>query len=208
MLERSEPQKETYNLAVFNEYFPDGKIKELRPEEIPEDVMIYFELKSSELLMPEEYKPKNFEKFFVVTHPDNKQTFLAQQTKEYSKKILIEKVTYFADFENEKIMSRAELVFNTRCDKKYEKFFKNKPFVGWISTPRDVRKTGMAKRIILMMNAYSQAAYNLPLYSDTNFTDSGREFTEKLFPRNLKRDPTIAMCFNLKKQKNKFFPTI
>ena len=26
---------------------------------------------------------KNFENFFVVTHPDNKQTFLAQQTKKY-----------------------------------------------------------------------------------------------------------------------------
>ena len=109
---RSEPKKETFALSVFNEYFPDGKIKELRPEEIPENVMTYFESKSAELILPEDYKPKNFEKFFAVTHPDNKQTFLAQQTKKYSDKNLAEKVTYFADLENEKIMGRAELVLN------------------------------------------------------------------------------------------------
>ena len=58
--------KEKVNSSVFSEHFPGSEIKEITANEIPENVMKYFESKSAQFILPDDYKPGNFEKFFII----------------------------------------------------------------------------------------------------------------------------------------------
>jgi hypothetical protein len=166
---------------IFSEHFPGGKIEEISINSIPEKAMNYFEAKSKQLISPKDYKPDNFEKFFLVNHADGKQTFLAQQTKNYANPNGgIEKLTYFVDMENEKVLGRAELRLNIKYPEEYADFFKDKPFVGWTSTEEDFQRSGFGKRRLYLMNAISQTFYGLPLYSDTSISPSAKSMWESL----------------------------
>lgn len=179
MFEKFESQEKVCDPSVFNEYFLDGKIDEINYEEVPEIVMQHFESKSSQFILPEDYKPKDFEKFFVITNAANEKTFLAQQTKKYSRINNTERLTYFAELRDEEIVSRAVLRFNIKHDKKDEEYFKNKPFVGGIKVEEGNLREGLATDMLLKINAYSQMLYKLPAYSDTLISKEAKPLLEK-----------------------------
>lgn len=181
MIEKiSTNNQEKIDLSIFNEYFPDGKIEEITIDEVPENAMEYFESKSSQFTTSDNYIPKNFEKFFVINHAENNQTYLAQQTKTYDNIDETEKLTYFVDINNGAIEGRSELRFNIRCKKENEIYFKNKPFTGWTDTEENARRKGLGTRRIFMMNAFSQMMHGFPLYSDTVITFEAKKMWEKL----------------------------
>lgn len=170
---------EKVNFSIFHEYFPDAEIKEAGIKDIPKKALEYFEFKSSQFLLPDEYKPENFEKFFTVRHTDDITTFIAQQTKTYYHGD-IEKLTFFADYNGEDIIGRAELRLNIKCAQEDEEYFRNKPFVGWIETNEDSRKSGLGTKRLFLMNAISQMCYSQPVYSDTLNSPQMKNVWEKL----------------------------
>ncbi len=175
MPEKLNFKKETTDFSekqrVFSEYFPDGEIEKVAVADVPEEVLHFFEFKSGQFLSSNDYKLGNFEGFFRVRHRGGKETFLAQQTKTYPKGFLeagdTERLTYFVDMDGDKIIGRAELKLNVKCPKEYLEYFKDKPFIGWIETDKNLRKQGLGTRRMYLMNAYSRMLYGLPLYSDT-----------------------------------------
>jgi hypothetical protein len=175
MTENVNFQKEAGDFAekakIFSEYFPEGRIEKINMTEVPEEALHFFEFKSGQFLSPNDYTLGNFENFFRVRHCDGKETFLAQQTKTYPKGFLeagdTERLTYLVDMDGDKIIGRAELRLNLKCPEEYTEYFKDKPFIGWIETDKNLRGQGLGTRRIYLMNAYSRMLYGLPLYSDT-----------------------------------------
>ena len=171
---------------VFSNYYPDARINLHTHTHIPENVMNIFEWSSKRFRLPEEYRPLEFEAFYLITHPDSSITYAARQ-----KKLLdpspnvgpqlrtLEETTQFIDVDTTKggaIVGRSELRFTHKDDP----YFTNKPFEGWSGTEDDYLKQGYARRRIFTMNAFSQTTYGLPLHSDTLFVsgrdkDSGKE---------------------------------
>jgi len=175
MTEKVNFQKEAGDFAekakIFLEYFPEGEIETVATAEIPEEVLHFFEFKSGQFLSPNDYTLGNFDNFFRVRHRDGKATFLAQQTKTYPKGFLeagdTERLTYFVDMGGDKIIGRSELRLNVKCPKECLEYFKDKPFIGWIETDKNLRGRGLGTRRLYLINAYSRMLYGLPLYSDT-----------------------------------------
>jgi hypothetical protein len=179
MSEKFNSQKEEVVLSVFKKYFPDAEICEVGLADIPKKVLEYFEFKSSQFLDPDKYKKNNFENFFVVRHRDGLLTYVAQQTKDYNDND-VEKLTFFADYKNDAVVGRAELRLKIKCAKEKEPYFKNKPFVGWIETKENLRKSGLGTKRLFLMNSVSQMCYNLPLYSDTVNSPEMKSLWEEL----------------------------
>lgn len=177
---RNKAEEEKSFFDKFEECFPSVKIKEITKQDIPTAAMDYFEHKSRSFINVDDYRPGNFEKFFVVEYDDGRKTFLAQQTKVYKEEAGTERSTYFFDMENNKILGRAELRFNIKHPKKYERYFKNKPFVGWIETEKESRREGLGRSRLRLMGAFSQALYGLPLYSDTIISPEAKLMFESL----------------------------
>jgi len=166
-----EDQQQKEILIKFKEYFPSGDIEEISSEDIPDFVMELFERKSQQFIDLKDYKPGDFERFFLIKHSDGSKTYIAQQTKTYSTNKDTEMLVYFVDSLDEEVFGYSELRFNISNPSEY---FKDKPFVGYTetyginkNTGKTNRKKGLGTRRLLVMNAFSNAFYALPLYSDT-----------------------------------------
>src|SRR4030042_2157230 len=185
MIEILKQSQEDSQFSIFNKYFPDGKISEVSVEIIPRGAMKYFEGKSSQFISPDKYKPGNFEKFFLIQHADGSKTYLAQQTKTYDTSRTTEKLTYFIDIREEEVVGRSELRHCVNWNKGSQKYFKDKPFVGYTSTKEGMQRTGLGTRRLFMMNAYSLMDYGLPLHSDTLMSPEAEILWEKLAERGM-----------------------
>lgn len=151
----------------FHEQFPNGRIEEIFEGGIPKATMDFFEGMNRRFILPEEYKPRNFEKFYVITYGNGDKTYVAEQLKEYSREkgpTEKEKNVYFFDTRGKNKIGHGELRLNITSKRD---FFKDKPFVGFTETSEQFRKEGLGERRILMMGAYAHMQYGLPLYSDT-----------------------------------------
>lgn len=188
-------------LMKFKEYFPQGDIREITQENIPDFVRELFERKSQQFVDIKDYRPRNFQRFFLITHSDNSKTYVAQQTKTYNTNKNTEILSYFVDSSDEEVLGYSELRFNISNRSEY---FQDKPFVGYTNTEQKYRKKGLGTRRLLMMNAFSKALYSLPLYSDTLVSGDAKPVWEKLVDqgkaKKLKKEKMIGM-FSLTRSK-------
>jgi hypothetical protein len=145
--------------SSFKRLFPDSEINEVTISEIPENALTFFESKSMQFISPENYHPENFDKLFIIKTVNNDLIYVANQTKTYDTNGDNEKLTYFFETRNENQIGLSELRLNTSNKIEY---FKNKPFVGFTKTEENHKNTGLGKRRIMMMNAFSQNFIILP----------------------------------------------
>ncbi len=87
-----------------------------------------------------------------------------------------EECTYLVDTLGDELTGYSEIVYATVPQ--YEQF-REKPFVARTRTLGE-RRQGLGTRRVEEMNAFTQAQYGLPLYSDTNQTDEAKALWEKL----------------------------
>lgn len=164
--------------AVFHEFLPSANIQESSLEQIPEEAVKLFESYGRKYISPEEYKAGNFEKLYTIGHDNGDITYVAEQTKILGKENYEqEKNAYFFESREGKEIGHGELRYN---DVSEDKYFKNKPFVGYSATEKEYRRMGLGKRRIFEMNAYSQMRYQLPLYSGTVITPEVKRIWEAL----------------------------
>jgi hypothetical protein len=168
-------------LMKFDKFFKEGDVKELQIEELPEDILKFFENNSARFILPKDYKPENFKNFLLVNHENGDQTYIANQTKKYDNKN-VEDLSYLVDYRGEDNLGHAELRYNHSSDSEY---FKDKPFVGYTVTEEKYQKQGLGRRRLFLMNALAETLYNNPVYSDTIITDEAKNLWEKLVQENL-----------------------
>ena len=145
-------------------------------ENVPKKAMKFFENQSLQLILPEEYKPGNFEKFFVIKHKNGDETYVAEQVKTYHNEDT-ERLSYFWDSRNSKTIGHGELRWSLS---KKSKFFKNKPFVGFTETEKEFQRQGLAERRLHMLDAFARMTYGFPLYSSDVVTPRAINLWEKL----------------------------
>lgn len=178
-----EARKEQELETKFREFFPDGNITATDLDSVPTEVKRRLENYSQSFILPEEYRPNNFDATFVVEYPNGDKSYIAEQTKTY--KTLIEnepgseteKLSYIFDTRGEGISGHAELRYNISNKSKY---FKNKPFVGYNDTEREFQRSGLGWRRIRLMNALARTKYDAPLYSDTLMSEQAEGLWQKL----------------------------
>ncbi len=161
---------------IFHEYFPDGEIYQSEAKEIPAEAMEFFEKESLQLILPEEYKPRNFENFFVIKHKNGDKTYAAEQTKTYHNGDT-ERLSYFLDARNSKSIGHGELRWSLSNK---SGFFKDKPFVGFTETEKEYQRQGLAERRLYMLNAFSKMTYGFALYSSDVVDSRAINLWEKL----------------------------
>ena len=162
----------------FNEFHPNGKIEEISLEEIPQNIMNYFEARSKRFILPKDYQEKDFEKTFTIHHDNHHKTYVAIQTKTYCTDGDTEELTYLIDINEEnKPVGYGEIRFNISNKDEY---FINKPFVGSTNTSKKNRRKGIGKRRLHVMNALCQTLYKNPLNSDTIISEDSKKLWEKL----------------------------
>lgn len=165
--------------AIFQEFFPTGKIEKVSAEEIIPDAMEFFEINSTKYIYEEDYKPGNFEEFYIIKHDNGDLTYVAEQQKKYpddgDEVDDYEKDTYFFETKGGNKIGHGELRYNISSK---DEFFIGKPFVGFTDTEKDYRRTGLGKRRIIEMNAYSQMRYKLSLHSSTTITPEAKKLWE------------------------------
>lgn len=166
--EKGEDQLEQ-ELHEFSETFSEGQLARITESEIPEDVRQRFERRSQLFIRRQDYRPGNFEGFFAVQHTNGDRTYLACQTKTYDTGDT-ESLTYFVDTRDGQDIGHSELRFNVSNPADY---FKQKPFVGYTHTEEAFRRQGLGLRRLEEMNAFTQAHFHLPLYSDTLNAEEG-----------------------------------
>ena len=181
----SKQEQEAKKYADFTMFFPEGTIESVQELNIPKEAMTIFERKSEQFIKKQDYRPRNFDHYFLISHANGDKTYCAQQTKTYNPDNT-EELSYFADMRDDKFLGYSELRKNISNKKAY---FKDKPFVGYTSTEKQFQKQGLGTRRLQFMNAYSEMQYSRPLYSDTlnqekniweNLTKKGlaKKFTE------------------------------
>lgn len=192
--EEKAPTKLDLDSVLFMELFPEGEITEIKESLVPKVVLDIFERKSGELISKEKYRPGNFEHYFIIKHSSGDRTYLAQQTKTYDTNKDTERLTYFVDMRGEEIVGRSELRSNISHPDPY---FIDKPFVGNTRTEERFRKQGLGRRRLLAMNAYSEAMYRLPLYSDTlnRETSIWEVLVQEGLARKFKEGKNMRYCF-------------
>ena len=173
-------EKADLRVNEFSELFPEGTLAEIQESEIPEAVMEIFERKSAQFINKDKYQPRNFEVYFVINHTSGDRTYLAQQTKTYETNKDTERLVYFVDARDDRILGYSELRNNISNPSEY---FKDKPFVGYTETEKEFRNHGLGTRRLLLMNAFSLTQYGRPLNSDT--LNSEMSLWENLVKRGL-----------------------
>jgi len=154
------------------------KIDTTAQVQIPNQVMEWFEGRSSLLIDPRNYLQGNFSAFYVINHQSGDRTFAARQTKTYDTNGDTEELVYLIDVDSDGIEEgHGEIRMNISNDDPY---FKNKPFVGYTETEGGFRRQGLGTRRLLMMNTFTQMLYDLPLHSDTLIADDARRLWERL----------------------------
>ncbi len=163
---------------IFKKHFPDGSIEIIALEDIPPDALETLEGRSRLLVLPENYRPGNFKKLFVVAHAAGDRTFVAQQLKTYGATGDTEELTYLADVDDHgELAGYGEIRLNISNNDPY---FKDKPSVGFTRTEAERQKRGFGERRIRLMNALTRMLYDLPLHSDTLMTPEAKRLWEKL----------------------------
>jgi hypothetical protein len=164
-------------MVVFERFFPDGKIRAVKADQVPEEAMAFFERSSSLYINFQDYKRGNFSSFFVIEYADNLKTFLAQQTKTYWNGDM-EELTHLIDLSREMSkIGHGEIRMALHNRRKY---FRNKPFVGYTETNSDMQGQGLGTRRLLVMNALCQMFYGLPLNSSTLVSELAKRRWERL----------------------------
>lgn len=172
-----------FSLERFQKYFPSGKLHPIAIEAVPPLVMQKLEQRSAYLMRTEHYRPGNFEKVFTVDHEDGGVTYVALQTKDYGGEAGIERLMYLVDGDaTHAPFGFGEVRLNVSSSKEY---FTHKPFVGTTQTDPAMRKHGFGTRRLLLMNAFTRAAYDLPLYSDTLVSDDAKRVWKKLLDQGV-----------------------
>jgi hypothetical protein len=162
--------------AKFNKFFPEGKIKEISIKDLPADVLKSFEGSSKRFILPEDYKPGDFKKIFLVEHDNGDLTYIGNQIKNYWNEST-EDLSYLFERRGQEKIGHGELRYDISSD---DEFFKNKPFVGFTETEKEYHKTGLGRRRLFLLNALAQSLYDQPLYSSTLIADEARSLWEKL----------------------------
>ena len=140
--------------------------------------MNHFEGKSHRFILPTDYLPGNFDKFFIIHHSNGERTHIAQQTKTYATNGDTENLSYLCDMDRDNIIvGHGEIRFNISNTSNY---FKDKPFVGYTQTLEGNEKKGLGTRRLYIMNALSQAVYQLPLNSDTLIGEDAEKLWKSL----------------------------
>ncbi len=162
-------------IEVFQQFFSQGSLSLCGANDVPRAAMDDFEGRSKAFIDVEDYKPGNFDWFMVVNHQDGHKTYITHQVKTYVTDNETEELTYFVDTTTEgENMGNGEMRFSLSDEREY---FKDKPFIGWISTEDKFKGWDTLKRLSVM-NAASQMLYGLPLYSDTLISNDGRRLCE------------------------------
>lgn len=173
--------REKFDIGKFKEYFPEGEINGITFEDIPGKVMEFFEKKSEEYINIDNYKPKNFSKYFIINYKNGDVAYVAIQEKDYGKYAGTEESTYLTDMKEDDISGYSEIRYN--LSKQDNEYFKDKPFIGFTRTSPEFARLGLATRRLLTMNALSQAKYNKPIYSGTLISEQAKKLWEKLVER-------------------------
>ncbi len=112
-------------------------------EALPPSVKEYFESRSAMYINQAEYSPQNFEKVLTFTFPNGDIGYIAEQLKDYSNEVGIERLTYITDTRDGVELGYLELRLNITSDMPY---FKNKPFVGFNRTNEGFQRQGLGER--------------------------------------------------------------
>ncbi len=177
---------EPINVDRFKILLPTADISEIPADQVPEATMTWFEGRSTMLIHPEDYKPGNFERFFVINHEGGDTTYAAQQTKTYGTNGMAEagygnteNLIHLIDQNTEgNKTGHGEIRFNISSGD--APYFKDKPFAGYISTELPYQRRGLGTRLLFTMAALSEAVYGLPLHSDTTITAEARSLLDKV----------------------------
>lgn len=159
---------------TFERLFQTGTIEEITHEEVPLEVLGYFEGMSSRFISPAKYRPRNFTHYYRIIHKDIPGffTYVADQDKVYDKKNsqVLEKNVYLYEVVDGQKVGHGELRYQPNA-KNQDLYFKDRPFVGYSGTEQGYRQQGLGRKRLLAMNAYAQMEWGLPLYSgDQNET--------------------------------------
>lgn len=158
---------------------PGAEIEDISIDLIPQRVLEKFEAHSKRFILPNEYKPGNFNKLLLIRFQNGDIIYAAKQIKIYDNK-REEECTYFFETRGDEILGRSEMRYGLKYKKENSKYFKDKPFVGFIKTESDMKKTGLGTRRLFAMNAVSHMIYGQPLYSDTVNSDEMINVWEEL----------------------------
>jgi hypothetical protein len=177
-----EPNENQKLLNKFNSFYPEGKMSELRLNDLPKAVLKYFEANSRRFILPEKYKPGNFKRLLAVDYTNGDKTYIANQIKIYENDDdAIEDLSYLIDYRGGNNIGHAELRYNLQSDSEY---FKNKPFVGYTATKEEYQRSGLAERRLFLMNALAKTLYDYPICSDTVISAEAKSLWEKLVQEN------------------------
>lgn len=174
---RGETILSTHDPNVFKKHFSSAQIEIISADKVPPVAIDLFELCSKRFINPKDYKPGNFDAYFLIRHDSGEVTYAVQQTKTYwtgSTEILIDLIDLDQSGNQQ---GDGEIRYDPSDDRPC---FKNKPFTGWTETEENYRKRGLGRRRLLMMNALSQMLYGLPLHSDTTILEQEKRILEKL----------------------------
>jgi hypothetical protein len=144
-----------------------GPLTTILPNEIPEPVATYLLdrsiLHTSETigLLPEE-----FDELMVARHANRTSSYVARHDKTYSSSGQTERIYHVVDaLQSGDVVGYGEIRQALSDD---SPFFKDKPFVGWLFTDPEYRRTragNLFERLVTMRNI-SEEKLDLPLYSD------------------------------------------
>lgn len=164
--------------AIFERHF-SGILEQIGIDQIPEEVMKKFEGYSARFISPQDYKEKNFDSFFKITHDNKDETYIAKQLKELANadEKIKEEDTYFIDTRDQFIIGNGELRFDMSLR---DGGFLRKPFIGYTGTTENYQRQGLGVRRIEVMNAFSEMHYNSPVYSDSLLSPSAEKVWEFL----------------------------
>jgi len=182
--EKFQSTEETELLNRINNFFPEGKTTEININDLPVDVLNFFEGYSKRFILPEEYVPGNFKKLFLADHENGDKTYIANQTKIYTEGDDGgggEDLSYLVDYRANEIIGHSELRFKGSSGNKY---YQDKPFIGFTDTEEKHRKSGLGKRRLYLMNALAKSFYGHSVYSDTLVSEEARLLWEKLVLEN------------------------
>ncbi len=142
---------DTLIAETFAEYYPQGSIEETNS--IPEGLMS---------VLRSEYDSGPFENFYLIDHDNGEKTYVAKKVKIYHLTRGSLKLMGLIDVNEDNIhIGHGEIM----VDNSEKEIYKDQPFVAYTDTVKKYRRQGLGMRRLYVMNALSQAFYQLPLYS-------------------------------------------
>ena len=164
-MEKEQNKDNFFDEAHFAQFYPEAKLTPISYEELHDRAREYFEGSSRKFILPENYLPKNFSALHMLTHPDGRVTYIAEQTKTYSgEESSTEELAYFVDYDGDQPVGHGELRNNISDPSEY---FHAKPFVGFSRTYEGFERQGLGRKRLEEMNAFARARFGHPLNSDT-----------------------------------------